>query len=58
MVSPSVWREWIEIKVTRTMAAADELSPSVWREWIEIATDSALSLSPLSLPLYGGSGLK
>ena len=34
-MSPSVWREWIEMENTITMSPSDS-SPSVWREWIEI----------------------
>ena len=33
--SPSVWREWIEIKFSRENRFRS-LSPSVWREWIEM----------------------
>ena len=40
--SPSVWREWIEIKHQSTLARFSQLSPSVWREWIEMQTMSLL----------------
>ena len=33
--SPSVWREWIEIRPQLDVPGFME-SPSVWREWIEI----------------------
>ena len=36
-LSPSVWREWIEIYYT-CIAKSCKTSPSVWREWIEIKT--------------------
>ncbi len=36
MMSPSAWREWIEIKDTDTSVALGSKSPSAWREWIEI----------------------
>ena len=35
VVSPSVWREWIEI-FTMLYILRDYASPSVWREWIEM----------------------
>ena len=35
ILSPSVWREWIEIDQGR-MAIHRIGSPSVWREWIEM----------------------
>ena len=34
-VSPSVWREWIEIQIHKKSPLGHK-SPSVWREWIEI----------------------
>ena len=33
--SPSVWREWIEIRDV-LQKPTKATSPSVWREWIEI----------------------
>ena len=35
-MSPSVWREWIEIFCVSERSANVLASPSVWREWIEI----------------------
>ena len=35
-MSPSVWREWIEMSKYLPLAGG-KMSPSVWREWIEIA---------------------
>ena len=35
-MSPSVWREWIEICGFRNRQHKQGRSPSVWREWIEI----------------------
>ena len=34
-LSPSVWREWIEIPLKQGGSTLCK-SPSVWREWIEI----------------------
>ena len=36
-MSPSVWREWIEIHSVMPVVLRQEWSPSVWREWIEIS---------------------
>ena len=35
LLSPSVWREWIEIELICACVFSVS-SPSVWREWIEI----------------------
>ena len=35
-MSPSVWREWIEI-LCRMALVSCLMSPSVWREWIEMS---------------------
>ena len=37
LVSPSVWREWIEIRPQPSRYHPGG-SPSVWREWIEITS--------------------
>ena len=42
-LSPSVWREWIEIPLKQGGSTLCK-SPSVWREWIEIG------LNPHSKP--------
>ena len=36
--SPSVWREWIEMKLISFQHSGYQ-SPSVWREWIEITAE-------------------
>ena len=38
--------------------ARENRSPSIRREWIEIATCQAVRRNTMSLPPYGGSGLK
>ena len=43
-MSPSVWREWIEIADLRSPFFRHG-SPSVWREWIEMTNP------PAQLPL-------
>ena len=35
-MSPSVWREWIEMTGKSAPVAQCMWSPSVWREWIEM----------------------
>ena len=35
-LSPSVWREWIEIRISCNSRCTSQSSPSVWREWIEM----------------------
>ena len=34
-MSPSVWREWIEMIIAKVLLSI-ATSPSVWREWIEM----------------------
>ena len=55
--SPSVWREWIEMKMEKLNVKA-HMSPSVWREWIEIFSRHGMPQGDRSLPPCGGSGLK
>ena len=47
LVSPSVWREWIEIFPFPDNETVSE-SPSVWREWIEIPPKRESSPSQMS----------
>ena len=56
--SPSVWREWIEIRDTIDKIHMGEKSPSVWREWIEMLGRGLEIPKHGSLPPCGGSGLK
>ena len=55
--SPSVWREWIEIRAWEEKDK-QRRSPSVWREWIEMRWDGGQMRCCRSLPPCGGSGLK
>ena len=51
--SPSVWREWIEMKVVNVNLSLKR-SPSVWREWIEILKlFKALLFTRVSLRVEG-----
>ena len=56
-MSPSAWREWIEIRIGQRNIVIT-LSPSAWREWIEITNADTLTLTVAGLPPHGGSGLK
>ena len=47
-MSPSVWREWIEICGFRNRQHKQGRSPSVWREWIEIKQRSYVHVSAMS----------
>ena len=52
-LSPSVWREWIEIFVPQCPQRL-LLSPSVWREWIEMtAATGQAGMCPVSLRVEG-----
>ncbi len=42
-LSPSVWREWIEIPLKQGGSTLCK-SPSVWREWIEIRNPKAYNV--------------
>ena len=57
VLSPSVWREWIEITSYSGQNKSD-MSPSVWREWIEIFPCQLDGSMAGCLPPCGGSGLK
>ena len=52
-MSPSVWREWIEM-IPNALNGALDVSPSVWREWIEIYLHvDVTSYYPVSLRVEG-----
>ena len=57
MASPSMRREWIEMK-HRLRASELLASPSMRREWIEIRFFAVKSIIQTGLPPCGGSGLK
>ena len=48
-MSPSVWREWIEISQNQNWKILT-MSPSVWREWIEISGVYSQAISFLLSP--------
>ena len=57
-LSPSMRREWIEMsRCLRRLPPACP-SPSMRREWIEILMFTKYTLTCVSLPPCGGSGLK
>ena len=47
MLSPSVWRAWIEMRLSDAANKPFE-SPSVWRAWIEIPTPRGISTNTAS----------
>ena len=57
LVSPSMRREWIEIKFGNPERNSG-MSPSMRREWIEIAYTAWTGEPWRCLPPCGGSGLK
>ena len=58
MLSPSVWRVWIEILFRLVPSTPRTGSPSVWRVWIEIAQLGNASGRTTRHPPCGGCGLK
>ncbi len=58
LVSPSVWRVWIEINCIYKHRRIRQWSPSVWRVWIEIFCLRFCFPFCLGHPPCGGCGLK
>ena len=58
LASPSLGREWIEIHLGECSIAVRLSSPSLGREWIEMLDSGRYFICAVSLPPWGGSGLK
>ena len=57
-LSPSMRREWIEMRYVDYISLGKHKSPSMRREWIEITSFWKACKPTLRLPPCGGSGLK